>query len=748
MKIRRNGEFGAFMALMAMGGVARADVVETGEVTHKPDGIYIGNGTYEVKGGEKITLPGIFSAVGPDSSSTVLFDGAGTEIILNGAGQNNRFDIQWGTGNIIISGGATVDATINRAACAEGWCNPFIGNVAGSNATLTITGANSSLSTINGFYIGSTAVHTNPPDSFNFGTPNATSNALIDVLDSGTLNTESGTIGLAPTGPSSPSGGEHADATVNIKGAGSSWNINGDAIGWSVLSVGQGNNATGGLNITQGATVNIESTSADAGSSMSIGRADGGTGSVLIDGSSMSLTSAERSAHIAVGRGTGSNGSLSLVNGGSLTLDGGQGAVLQIGRGGGTGSMAVKDADLTVTETGIQSDDTVALIDVGRNDGGNGTLLLQGSNVAISSENNWAIFRVGRRNAGTSGTATIDDSTLSISSVNRDALIQVGREDGASGDMTIKGSSMVNIISANSSAFVQVGRQGAGTSGILNVTGPGTSLTLKGPYAFIQAGRDAGSSGVMNITNGAIVDVSGSIDSNVGVGVAVVTPDVNRPNAGTGSLTISGAGSKLSVGGGVFIGALLSKGGISGSGTVTVRDGGELTASHVDVGQGGILNGNGTITANVITDGGIIAPGNSPGTLTINGDFTLANGMLMLETEGGISDLLDVSGQVTIGANALIKLLFDNLPDSGGVNLDDFFGTSKPLFDDAFLGSAISVITGNPDQAGQMLAVTYGAQTVDIGAQVVPIPAALPLFLSVLGVMGFFTRRKQIPLAA
>jgi len=766
----------AFAALAVLNGVIQADVTKTGDVTHTPDGVlHIGTGTYSVTGGVTVTELAISAATGSDSISSVLVDGIGTQLILNGAGSVNRLEMNWGTAEFTISGGASVDAATHPSTCTAGWCNTFIGNAAGSNATLTITGANSRLSTINQFVVGGTSLYTSASDGFDFGTPNATSNALIEVLDGGTLNTESGLVGVAPAGPSSPSDGEHALATVNVDGTDSNWNINGDAIGWSVLRVGLGNNATSNLNITRSAAVNVESTAADAGSSVSIGRA-GGTGTALIDNSSMMISSVSRDAYLAVGRGTGSTGSLSLVNGGSLTLNGGLGAYLQIGRGGATGSMEVKDATLEVVESGARNDDVAAHIDVARNSGGSGTLLVENSNVTVSSENNHAIFRVGRRNAGTSGTATIDNSTLAISSVNWDAVMQIGREDGASGIMNIQGGSTVSVTSSSTLALAQVGRQDTDTSGVLNVTGTGTTLTVEGPESVFQVGRASGSTGVMNVTDranvsigggkaallvgqeagsigsvqitgGATVDVSGSVDSDVTVGNAFINPDISRPNAGTGSLTVSGIDSKLSVGDGVWFGAQLSHGGVSGTGTVSVKDGGEIAAARVTAGQGGLLNGNGTVTANVFGDGGTIAPGNSPGsspdTLTIDGNLTLDNGLLMLDTISGVSDLLDVSGDVTIGANAAFKLLFDELPVSGGKNLDDYFDASKPVFDNGFLGTAISVLTGNPSQAGDILLVTYGANSIDVAAQVVPVPAALPLFFSALGVMGVIARRKR-----
>src|SRR6185295_16053494 len=61
---------------------------------------------------------------------------------------------------------------------------------------------------------------------------------------------------------------------------------------------------------------------------------------------------------------------------------------------------------------------------------------------------------------------------------------------------------------------------------------------------------------------------------------------------------------------------------IINNGHVTVRDGGMLsTGFGTFILQNGILDGNGTVDGDVINFGEI-SPGNSPGTLTINGNYS------------------------------------------------------------------------------------------------------------------------------
>lgn len=76
-------------------------------------------------------------------------------------------------------------------------------------------------------------------------------------------------------------------------------------------------------------------------------------------------------------------------------------------------------------------------------------------------------------------------------------------------------------------------------------------------------------------------------------------------------------------------------------------NGGTLNATTVLVNSGGYLGGTGTITGNVtLANGGVIKPGNSPGTLTINGDF-FSSGNLLFEIGGitaGLYDVLNITG--------------------------------------------------------------------------------------------------------
>lgn len=78
---------------------------------------------------------------------------------------------------------------------------------------------------------------------------------------------------------------------------------------------------------------------------------------------------------------------------------------------------------------------------------------------------------------------------------------------------------------------------------------------------------------------------------------------------------------------------------------------------QVSVNSGGVLKGTGTVTGNVtVNDGGLIAPGLSPGCITVGGDFSI-DGEYEFEIEGETVcteyDQVDVTGAVDVTSSVL-----------------------------------------------------------------------------------------------
>ncbi|WP_246041567.1 autotransporter domain-containing protein [Peteryoungia ipomoeae] len=91
-----------------------------------------------------------------------------------------------------------------------------------------------------------------------------------------------------------------------------------------------------------------------------------------------------------------------------------------------------------------------------------------------------------------------------------------------------------------------------------------------------------------------------------------------------------------------------------------VAHGGAVLGGTFDVGNGAILGGHGTLGSGIgstvtIGTGGTAAPGNSIGTLTVNGNYVQSAGSVYLAeiAPGGTSDLIDVIGTATLNGGTV-----------------------------------------------------------------------------------------------
>ncbi|MBI2799092.1 MAG: VPLPA-CTERM sorting domain-containing protein [Gammaproteobacteria bacterium] len=128
---------------------------------------------------------------------------------------------------------------------------------------------------------------------------------------------------------------------------------------------------------------------------------------------------------------------------------------------------------------------------------------------------------------------------------------------------------------------------------------------------------------------------------------------------------------------------------------------------------------------------GTIAPGESPGTLTIQGDLVqAADGKLVIEiggtTPGTLYDVLNITGKLTLGGTLEIDLLNGFIPGPNDVFNFLTFGS--------FDGSFANIISP------QSLHLNFGPNGIT-AASAVPLPTAVWLLGSALGGLGFYRRR-------
>jgi len=131
----------------------------------------------------------------------------------------------------------------------------------------------------------------------------------------------------------------------------------------------------------------------------------------------------------------------------------------------------------------------------------------------------------------------------------------------------------------------------------------------------------------------------------------VATRDVTFSNdiAGTGALLKDG-GARLTMTGrsGFTGGTRVAEGELKLNGSL---------ASAVRVDRGAMLSGNGTINA-ALVNAGTVAPGNSIGTLAVQGDYIQgAGGRLAIEVDGTRSDAVSVGGNATLDGDIDVALV-------------------------------------------------------------------------------------------
>ncbi|HLN31276.1 MAG TPA: DUF4214 domain-containing protein [Gemmataceae bacterium] len=242
----------------------------------------------------------------------------------------------------------------------------------------------------------------------------------------------------------------------------------------------------------------------------------------------------------------------------------------------------------------------------------------------------------------------------------------------------------------------------------IDLANPGASITVEGPPAGVTiSGGGAGSNFSvftvaanttatlegLTITDGNTNNDGGGIDNNGVLTVKNATLSANSAgNDGGGidnahALTVSDItltgneaphgsgidnepGAELTVNNASVSGTPSGPNVIVNAGTVTVPKGDTFSAASANYTQtagtttvngklaavdifldGGLLNGTGTIQGKLVNNGGTVAPGDDPGTLTVLGDYTqAAAGTLQIEI-GGPTDYsqLAISGSATLG---------------------------------------------------------------------------------------------------
>ncbi|MGO4670185.1 autotransporter outer membrane beta-barrel domain-containing protein [Bosea sp. 2RAB26] len=494
-----------------------------------------------------------------------------------------------------------------------------------------------------------------------------TGNGLTGVLG----NSAGGNGGDGGTGSSGKGSGGSGGIGIQFTGAASQVTLSGTARGGkggSLASGAGGVAGDGGIGVVLG-----------SGNELTVsGSVIGGNGGTLGTG-----TPAATGGAGGIGI-TGSNARLIITSAGSVT--------------GGTGGSGVQANAITLsggTNSLELQGPASAISGTVQGGSGNDTLILGGTSTAttfdMSTVGASAQFRsfesFSKTGPGTwtlTGTTTeatpwtVSGGTLSIAS------------DGALGTpaspLSLAGGTLATTADVSTARLIFLGTGGgtlspeAGTTltlfglvtgvngltkdggGVLNVVG---TISIGGTTTVNGGTLLAGRAGAFSATSATTINAGGTLDLG-GFAQMINSVTLAGGTLTNGALTgaVSSSGGSISALGGTASVTVLSgrttvtgSNGYTGATTVTggslIVNGSIAASSSVTIAAGALLGGSGQLPTTQVS--GTLSPGNSPGTLTVNGDLTFNPGSTYIaEVQGAVADRISVTGTAALAGTLRI----------------------------------------------------------------------------------------------
>lgn len=665
------------------------------------------SGTVKVLDGASLTTDGASLGVGPGGSSPTGSERSFADVTIDGPGSVWRV-----TGGTLENHGGFFSLGTHRNA----WATVAIRNggqllIEGRNGLFSSvglsTGGGRSDMLVSG--AGSNILFTGDAGVLNIGRGMASSSANLQIEAGGHAS------GMFYVGV----GRDGAQGQLSVTGTGSKLLVNGTtsaAANGTASAAGMDIGRNGGygqVTISAGGRIHMLADQGLPGLSLNLGRDANSAGTLNIQGAGSVLLM--ESVSVLPGGGPGEapnpvmrvgrdgNGTLNITGGGKLLQQGGAVSTpadrrsnsLIIGgfndtTPGGRGIAAVSGAGSEIRLTGMdtfvgvgigpQSSGQLSVLDggsvsaigasVGRS-GGVGVLKVDNAGLTLSGQQTAGNQSGGFLTIGTGGgigVASIDHGSLvTLSNMGSSgaglSLGGSGAFAGGEGSLTVAGGSTILIESQPGVGGVTIGREG---SGFMRMRG---ASVLSNAGGNLLLGRFAGSDGTLIVSEGSSVTTGW-----VGVGRQKLA-DGSNTDGGTGTLILIDS---------------------------------TLTADDIVIGSKGFLCGTGTITGNVVNHG-IFCPGNSPGLLRLDGDFSAMAGSRMI---------LEVEADGT-GGFKTDQVIFGNAVDLGGLQIEfRFLGATDPNAFQASGGFEIETFLGRDDGAGGMLALDDASfQAVQFSAQ-------------------------------
>ena len=528
------------------------------------------------------------------------------------------------------------------------------------------------------------------------GPPGAADTALFNA-NSGTVS-GNGTVGALSVTGGSPwvwtgtvaANNFTANATSTISGAGL-WTLTGTPTSSNYLVIGSGTGGQGSLTVSGGGKITSTQAASTAAYGLYVGSGTSSTanGTLVVTGAGSSVNTGPNAAAV----GQGGTGTMTVTAGATATFstaDSSALAALAVGRAG-AGTVNVT-AGSTVTANGY--------VYVGR--AGTGALNLDsgstftGGSAASGSTSAYSVAigdgtpsqnSSGQPDSplyfGGSGAAAVTNGSTLHSLGN----VLVGNR-GTTGRLTIDTSSTAL---ADGGFFIGNGADRTGGNGTVTVQGGGTLLagTVANASGSIVLGNNTGTTGSLTVTGtGSKADAHGY---RLTVG-----------SSGTGSLTVSGGGTVTSASTGYSDteAALAVAGSVGSTGAVTITGAGSsLIANGIAVigggnkGSGITAGGAGTVS---VASGGTLQTGamtieaNSSLTVDQSSSITIPS----ITIDGGTADLysLSASNSISFGAGGTLRV-----HQVAGMNSVGNFSFGDQI---DFAGTKSVTLSGNTVTAG------------------------------------------------
>lgn len=358
---------------------------------------------------------------------------------------------------------------------------------------------------------------------------------------------------------------------------------------------------------------------------VSIANALGGNGNYIIDGTATSLSGINRM-----------NGTITVQSGRLLVTDVANLANGQVSTPAAIVIGAQGSLNLNLQSNGILAN---ALSGTGvLNKSSSGNLTINRSNSAFSGAVNILGGRVFLSASNALGTGAIRFSGGVVDFTNTSDIIIANAITSAPGATAVfeKNGSGRTTLTGNNSGMTALFALNQGVIAVNSVTGFGTG-----------GNATLGGSAGLEITNAA--------DETLGLRISNVIPSVGTfRKLGAGRLTIADL---------FQVGTLAVDAG-------SLRVNQTITAANATIASGAKLDGTGRIIGN-LTNNGTVAPGNSIGTLTVQGNYVHnANSILEVEFDGsGGIDLLAVTGTATLNGGTLRFVSLGGAEGTGGTFL-------------------------------------------------------------------------------